>query len=274
MGKQKPEDTPSEKEPQRTTPTFVLELPVIVNERQAICLRGHREVGRYLSFVLLSEGQNRLRRIQADAACQAACAIPTTRNHEYGTRARVSWMADSLDAVLARGRDLGSIENTHTETGGRFVRHKPAQGHRGVLIWKQDQRRVSSERAAGADACGVRSVVHLALEGVAYRKNRHSMGYKSSGADLEPSTIALVLRTAEARVSVFCEEWTPDEQAIHRCQRPMDGTRREAGWMRGRTAQNPPSTERESLQFPSLTSRQTGICSVCHLFVKGAIQQG
>ena len=85
--------------------------------------------------------------------------------HEYAKTARVSWIADHLDAVLAqtlatrayralnrvcvgearrvrfksRGRGLGSLENKRNDTGLRFVLQKPEEGHRGFLIWKDDQ---------------------------------------------------------------------------------------------------------------------------------------
>ena len=156
----------------------------------------------------------------------------------------------------SRGRGLSSLENKRNDTGLRFMLQKPEQGNRGFLIWKEDQleavidwedevvahglemcrikyarlvqRRASSERAAGADAAGFRYAVQLALEGVPHRKAKHAVGHEIFGADLGPSTIALVPQAGEASFSFFCEELTPDEQAIRQLQRQMDRQRRAA----------------------------------------------
>ncbi len=156
----------------------------------------------------------------------------------------------------SRGRGLGSLENKRNDTGLRFVLQKPEEGNRGFLIWKDDQleavidwedevvahgletcrikyarllqRRASSECAAGADARGFRYVVQLALEGVPLRKKKHAVGNDIIGADLGPSTIALVPRAGEASLSVLCEELAPNAQAIRRLQRQMDRQRRAA----------------------------------------------
>ncbi|HEX4206921.1 MAG TPA: hypothetical protein VHZ51_22495, partial [Ktedonobacteraceae bacterium] len=60
----------------RRTPTFLLELPLVVNEHQAKRLRGHLEAGRQLYNAVLAEGHKRLRRMRADPAWQAARALP------------------------------------------------------------------------------------------------------------------------------------------------------------------------------------------------------
>ena len=302
MSKKKPKSEQPEKEPRRKTPTVLLELPLVVNEGQAKRIGGHLEAGRAFYNAVLSEGQKRLRRMRADPAWQAARSIPRTQKqerlaafsalrqrygfseyalHEYAKTARVCWVADHLDSVLAqtlasrayhalnrvcvgearrvrfksRGRGLSSIENKRNDTGLRFVLQKPEEGNRGFLIWKEDQleamidwddevvahglrqrikyarlvqRRASSERAAGADARGFRYVVQLALEGVPHRKQKHAVGNDIIGADLGPSTIALVPRAGEASLAVFCEDLVPDEQAIGRLQRRMERQRRAA----------------------------------------------
>jgi len=56
--------------------------------------------------------------------------------------------------------------------------------------------------------------VQLALEGISYHKPKHTVGQDIIGADLGPSTIALVPREGEASLSVFCEELVPDDMAI------------------------------------------------------------
>jgi hypothetical protein len=84
--------------------------------------------------------------------------------HAYAREARVSFLADHLDAVLAqtlatrayqalnrvcvgkarrmrfksRRRGLSSIENKRNDTGLRFVLQKPEEGYHGFLIWQDD----------------------------------------------------------------------------------------------------------------------------------------
>jgi hypothetical protein len=155
----------------------------------------------------------------------------------------------------SRGRGLSSIENKRNDTGLRFVLEPPEEGNRGWLIWKEDQlpavidwddevvahglrhrikyarlvqRRASSGRAAGADRQGYRYFVQLALCGLPLQKPKHPVGRDIIGADLGPSTIALVPRAGEASLSLFCEKLAPDEQAIRRLQRRMERQRRAA----------------------------------------------
>jgi hypothetical protein len=153
----------------------------------------------------------------------------------------------------SRGRGLSSIENKRNDTGLRFVLQKPEEGNQGYLIWKEDQlpalidwedevvtyglahrikyarlvqHKASSPQAQGADELGFRYSVQLALEGVAHHKPKHTVGHDIIGADLGPSTIALVPRVGEASLSAFCSELAPDEQGIRRLQRKMDRQRR------------------------------------------------
>src|SRR5712692_3436555 len=115
--------THRQNEPRKQTPTFLLELPLVVTQGQARRLHGHLEVGRHLYNALLSEGQQRLRQMRADPAWAAARAIPRSHKQEraaafrtlraqYGFSEyalhqaakvlRVSWIAEHLDAVLAQ----------------------------------------------------------------------------------------------------------------------------------------------------------------------------
>jgi hypothetical protein len=295
-------DAQERKRSRKKTPTFLLELPLLVHAGQAARIRGHLEAGRQFYNAVLSEGQNHLRRMRADPAWQAARAIPRTQKqerntafaalrerygfseyafHELARKLRVAWLADHLDAVLAQtlatrayhalnrvcvgkakrvrfkswGRGLDSIENKRNDTGLRFVLEPPEEGNRGWLIWKEDQlpavidwddevvahglrhrikyarlvqRRASSERAAGADRRGYQYFVQLALCGMPLQKPKHPVGHDIIGADLGPSTIALVPRAGEASLSLFCEELAHDEQAIRRLQRRMERQRRAA----------------------------------------------
>src|SRR5260221_10830300 len=155
----------------------------------------------------------------------------------------------------SRVRGLSSIENKRNDTGLRFVLHKPEEGKQGYLIWKDDQlaalidwndpvvkygldhrikyarliqRKASSPKAQGADGEGFRYFVQLALEGVPYHKPKHAVGSDILGADLGPSTIALVPQQGEASLEVFCEALAPDEKKVRRLQRKMDRQRRAA----------------------------------------------
>src|SRR5262245_4255392 len=60
----------------KTTPTFLLELPLQVNSKQAKRLHGHLEAGRYLYNALLCEAMKRLRHMRTSEAWQQAKAIP------------------------------------------------------------------------------------------------------------------------------------------------------------------------------------------------------
>src|SRR5713101_6221305 len=109
--------------PKKKTPTFLLELPLEVEAGEAARLGAHLEVGRQFCNAVLSAGQQRLHRMRADPAWQAARAIPRTHIQErraafsalrerYGfseyafhglaRELRVSWLAEHLDAVLAQ----------------------------------------------------------------------------------------------------------------------------------------------------------------------------
>jgi len=175
MSQMSTKPTRESKQPKQKTPTFLLELPLQVEAGQATRLRAHLEAGRLFYNAVLSEGQTRLRHMHADPAWQAARAIPRAQKqqrraafsalreqyrfseaglHAYAKEARVSFLADHLEAVLAqtlatrayqalnrvcvgkakrvrfksRGRRLDSIENKRNDTGLRFVLQRPEEG--------------------------------------------------------------------------------------------------------------------------------------------------
>ena len=70
----------------KTTPTFMLELPLQVNSQQARHLRGHFEAARHLYNALLGEAMKRVRRIGAESRWQQARLIPRS-NKEARTAA-------------------------------------------------------------------------------------------------------------------------------------------------------------------------------------------
>jgi hypothetical protein len=119
----KTKKTQEHKGPNKQTPTFLLELPLVVNEGQAKRLRAHLEVGCQFYNAVLSEGPKRLRQMRADPAWREARVIPRGQKqerttafralrvqhgfseyalHEAAAALRVSWIAEHLDAVLTQ----------------------------------------------------------------------------------------------------------------------------------------------------------------------------
>jgi hypothetical protein len=105
------------------TPTFLLELPLVVDSSQAKRLQAHFEAARCLYNALLGEALRRLNCMRADPRWQVARAIPCVQKkerraaffrlrEEYGfseyalydfaKEANCVWIADHIDAVMAR----------------------------------------------------------------------------------------------------------------------------------------------------------------------------
>ncbi|GHO54407.1 hypothetical protein KSB_28820 [Ktedonobacter robiniae] len=85
-----------QKEKRPATPTFLLELPLVVDLGQAARLRAHLEVARQLYNAILSQGQQRLRRMRSDPA----------HTFSYSNRSRnVDWTIEQMEASLP-GSDL------------------------------------------------------------------------------------------------------------------------------------------------------------------------
>jgi hypothetical protein len=105
------------------TPTFLLELPLVVDSGQAKRLRGHFEAARCLYNALLGEAMKRLRQMRADPAWQAARAIPKAQKqerkevfaqlrqahgfseyalHAFAKEANCAWIADHIDSLMAQ----------------------------------------------------------------------------------------------------------------------------------------------------------------------------
>jgi len=175
----------------------------------------------------------------------------------------------------SKGRGLDSVENKWTRSGLRFVLQKPEEGHAGFLLWKEDRlaalidwddpvvkygldhlikyarlirRNVSSPRAQGADCEGFRYYVQVALEGLPYRKPKHTVGTDTIGLDLGPSTIAVVPREGKAELQPLCEELRPKGKKRHQLERTLNRRRRannpdhydEKGRPKKRGKQSPP----------------------------------
>jgi hypothetical protein len=153
----------------------------------------------------------------------------------------------------SKGRGLDSVENKWNKSGMRFLLQPPEKGDQGWLLWRKDllpalidwhdpvvqyglrhpikyarlvRRKASSHKAQGADSQGYRYYVQLALEGISYRKPKHTVGMDIIGLDLGPSTIAIVPQQGEAQLLPFCEELQPDTRAKRRLQRKLDRQRR------------------------------------------------
>jgi len=105
------------------TATFLVELPVVVEEGAARRVRAHLEAARQLYNALLSEGLHRLRQMRANPAWQTARDLPRSqkqaRKHafaalreqygfnEYALHAaaktlRVSWLTEHVDSTMAQ----------------------------------------------------------------------------------------------------------------------------------------------------------------------------
>ena len=79
---QGPRKQKEQQEKRPATPTFLLELPLAVDAGQAARLRAHLEAARQLYNAILSQGQQRLRRMRSDPAWQEARALPRTHKAE------------------------------------------------------------------------------------------------------------------------------------------------------------------------------------------------
>jgi hypothetical protein len=231
-------------EKSRRTPTFLLELPLVLDAGQAKRVRAHLEVGRLFYNAVLSQGWRRLKRMRENPAWQVARALPRTQKPER---------AAAFSALRAQyGFSEGALHAYAKEARVSFLQE---EGQQGYLLWKNDRlaasidwndpvvkygldhrikyarlirRKASSPQAKGADTEGFRYFVQLALEGVPYHKPKHPVGSEIIGADLGPCTIALFPQNAEASLSAFCEELAPDEKELRRLQRKMDRQRRAA----------------------------------------------
>jgi hypothetical protein len=93
------------------------------------------------------------------------------------------------------------------------------------------QKKVSSPYASGADGDSLCYWVQLVVEGVPLHKPRHQGGKGRVGADLGPSTYAVLAQEGEARLDEFCADLAPKAEhgkAIRRLQRKLDRQRRAA----------------------------------------------
>jgi len=96
------------------TATFLVELPVVVEEGAARRVRAHLEAARQLYNALLSEGLHRLRQMRADPAWQAARDLQkqerkrafTALREQYGFNEYALHAAAKILRVMAAMEDL------------------------------------------------------------------------------------------------------------------------------------------------------------------------
>lgn len=105
------------------TSTFLLELPLQVNQQQTKRLRAHFEAARCLYNALLGQAIKRLKRMREDPRWQQARRIPRTQKqersalfsqlreeygfseyalHTFATHARTGWIANHIDSNMAQ----------------------------------------------------------------------------------------------------------------------------------------------------------------------------
>src|SRR6266567_9007361 len=157
------------------TPTFLLELPLVVEAGQAKRLRAHLEAARQFYNAVLSQGQKRLHSMKADPAWQGARAIPRSHKQErqaafsalrqqYGfseyafhglaKTLRVCWVANHLDAVLAQRLATRAYQALNRVCVGKARR----------VRFKSRRRGLSSIENKRNDT-GLRFVLHTPEEG-------------------------------------------------------------------------------------------------------------
>jgi hypothetical protein len=135
------------------TPTFLLELPLSVDWREARPLHAHLEAARCLYNALLGEGYSRLRQMRNDPAWAEARSIPRWNKqaraqafsalrkqyrfseydlHEYAKRARVSWIADHIDSTMAQTLATRAYRATNRVCVGKAKRVRFRSAARGI----------------------------------------------------------------------------------------------------------------------------------------------
>jgi transposase len=135
------------------TTTFLVELPLVVEPGPAKRVRAHLEAARQFYNAVLSQGQRRLRLMRADAAWQAARALPPSQKQarkaafgalrqqygfsEYGLHAfaatvRVSWLADHLDSTMAQTLATRAYQALNRVCVGQAKQVRFKSKHRGL----------------------------------------------------------------------------------------------------------------------------------------------
>src|ERR1051326_7267624 len=153
MARKRQPNTEQQTPTRKKTPTFLLELPLQVTPGQAKRVRAHLEAARQLYNALLSEVQRRLRRMRADAAWQAARAIPRSQKlerqrafralrqqhsfseyalHDAARGLNCAWIAEHVDAVLAQTLATRAYRPLNRTCRGRARRVRFRSRSRGI----------------------------------------------------------------------------------------------------------------------------------------------
>lgn len=135
------------------TPTFLLELPLQVDWREARHLRAHLEAARCLYNALLGEAMKRLSCMRNDPAWSQARALPRSHQqerapafsalrkkyrfseyemHESAKQARVSWIADHIDSTMAQTLATRAYQAKSSVCVGKAKRVRFRSSGRGI----------------------------------------------------------------------------------------------------------------------------------------------
>ena len=164
----------------------------------------------------------------------------------------------ALPAAIPPGR--GAAKRARRTRNRQLQEERKLGGHRcaGVVFWQELQLRVridwndpvvahaaccrikyvrllqnkaSSPCASGADGDSRCYWVQLVVEGVPLHKPKHQGGKGQVGADLGPSTYAVLAQEGEARLDEFCADLSPKAEhgkAVRQLQRKLARQRRAA----------------------------------------------
>ena len=115
------------------TPTFQLELQLVVNTGQA---RGLREQHGFSEFALHAFAKEANRSWIAEHIDSTMAQTLATR--AYQAVNRVSLGKAKKVRFRSKGRGLDSLENKRNNTGLRFMLQPPDEGNQGWLVWGKE----------------------------------------------------------------------------------------------------------------------------------------
>ena len=135
------------------TPTFLIELPLLLDWSQERHIRAHLEVARCLYNALLSEAKTRLHQMRSDPEWSKARALARTHKqergqafsalrrkhhfseydlHEYAKQARVLWIADHIDSTMAQTLATRAYQAVNRVAVGKAKRVRFRSRGRGI----------------------------------------------------------------------------------------------------------------------------------------------
>jgi hypothetical protein len=231
----------------KKTPSFVLELPLVVEADQAKRLCAHLEAARCLYNALLGEALKRMRRMCRDSAWQAARAIPRSHKqertvafsqvrkeycfseygmHDYAKEARCSWIAEHLDSTMAQALATRAYQAVNRVCLGLAKNVRFRSRGRGLDSVEGKRNNTGMRFVLEEGEQGNRYVVQLVLEGKPYQKSKNQPGNQRIGLDIGPSSLAIFPREGTVQLKMFCEDLQPDIGKKRRLQRKLERQRR------------------------------------------------